>query len=215
MSEEDRIAAEEAAKKREDELIEQAAVAEEAKAKMTEELKDLRTAKQKVEQELEEKKGEQDPEPKDPDPEEVVERVLTRRQEAESKANKDSTLEEFKRSVKEFSPETDEAGIVFSKFEKELNKFNLNGLNTREDYMKRFKEVYEFMNREKKESTPSASFHSGTPATGGSDPGADDSANLSDAEAKLMKDIGWDKERFLATKAKRPHYVASLIKLRG
>ena len=220
MSEEDKKAAEaaaavEAAEKREKELVEITAKAEEAVANMTEELKGERTKKQDALKELEELKGKQDPKPTGDDPEEVVERVLTRRQEEESKSNFASSIDDFKKTVPAFSKESDEAGIAFGKFENELKKFNFDGLNSKEEFMTRFKEVQEYMNRGKKETDEPESFHQGTPQGDGSDPGEDDSATLNDAEKRFIREDGMDKAKFLEIKAKRPHYVASLLKLRG
>lgn len=190
------------------------AKAKKAQEAMTAELQAERQRRQAAEDELKRTKGEQNPQMVK-DPEKVFEELLSKKEEAEARANKERALAEFKSSVREFSTENDAAGIVFSAFEKELKKFNLDGLTTKEDFARRFKEVHEFMDRKNTPQPVSVPFYQGTNRNIGSDPKDGDSANLSDVEHRLIKDMGWTIERYLKQKSIRPHYVESLLKYRS
>lgn len=209
--------------KTEEERIEEAkqeAIKEaEAKAKaaqdaMTAELQAERQRRQAAEEEMKRAKEEHSRTP-ETDPEKVFTELLNKKSQEEAKSNKEEAIKSFKNSVREFSDEHDTAGIVFSAFERELNKFNLEGLKTKEDFTNRFKEVYEFMNRAKKPTDPNVNFYKGGTSNTGSDPAGDDKAHLSDVEKNLIKDMGWTNERYLAQKAKRPHYISSLLQYRS
>lgn len=213
MSEEDIKKAQEEFAAKEKEYHEKIANLEQDKANVVEELKEKREAARLAKEELEKVKGATKPDLNTTDPEEIVVRVLQKKEEEASRTALEDAKAELKRTYNEFSPETDTAGLVFNKFEKELSKFNLSGLRTKEEYMGRLKEVYDFMNRTKS-TTEKTNFYSGTRQSG-SDAQVRDDASLSDSEAKLIRDMGWDKERFLKTKEKRPAYVASLLKYRG
>lgn len=212
MSEEDIKKAKEEFEAREKEYQLKIAELEQDKQNTVEELIKKREAARLAEEELAKAKGNTGTD-KGSDPEEIVKKVL---QEKEAEASRNA-LEEAKADLKklynEFNPETDKAGIVFSKFEAELNKFNLSGLKTKEDYLNRFKEVYEFMNR-RAGSPDKPNFYGGTRQSG-SDAPTNDGVALSDSESKLIRDMGWDRERYLKIKEKRPAYVASLLKYRG
>lgn len=209
LTEEERIA-----KAKEEAVKEVEAKAEADKAAMILDLQTERKKRQDAEKALEEK-GEQTPTEPGADPRKVLEQLLEEKASKEAETNKSEALEEFKRTVREFSPENDAAGIVFSAFEKELGKFNLNGLKTKEDFKRMFTEVNEFMNRKKSPTSEPENFYNGTRKSAGSAPSAGDSANLSDVEKKLINDMGWDNERYLKQKAKRPEYIASLLTLRS
>lgn len=201
----------EAAKQAKDEAEQAFKIADEARIK---ELQAERQRRQAAEDELKRTKGEQDP-TTGKDPEKVFEELLDRKEQAEVKVNKEKALAEFKSSVREFSQESDQAGIVFSAFEKELKKFTLEGLKSKEDFSKRFKEVHEFMERKKPTTTNPVSFYPGSNRNIGSDPKDGDNANLSDVEHRVIKDMGWTIERYLKQKSARPHYVESLLKYRS
>lgn len=179
------------------------------KANLVEELKAEREKKRLALEELERAKATRE-DPSSTDPEELVNRVLQKKETESAKEAYELALAEFKRSNNEFSPETDTAGIAYSRFENELKKFNLTGLKTREEFIARLKEVKSFMSRQEKDKT---NFYEGTPRVG-SDPAGDDNGTLSGEEAKLVKELGWDKERFLKQKEKRPAYIKQLLNSR-
>lgn len=160
-------------------------------------------------------KGEQDGTQKETDPKKALQELLEEKDKEEAEKNKVAALEEFRNSVKELSKENDQADIVYSEFENELKKFNLEGLKTKEEFQNRYKEVYDYMNRKQTNQQPNQNFYQGTPSGGGSDPKEGSNVNLSDAEKRLIKDMGWTEERYLERKSKRPGFVASLLKYRS
>lgn len=215
MSVEDKqIEGEKSPEEREKELVEKIANLEQDKANLVEEIKGERTKKQEtadrlvaVEEELKKAKGEANP-TGEPDPEAVVNRVLAQKEQESAKAALEQATEDFKRAHNEFASESDPAGIVFSKFKKELSKYNLNGLKTKEEITERLKEVYSNMNRTEPEE-PKPEFYQGTKPSG-SDAPINDNATLSDGEVRLLKDFNLSKEQYLKIKEKRPAYVSSL-----
>lgn len=205
---------------REKELVEKIAGLEQDKANLVNEIKDERTKKQEREAALEAAKSELEKvksaqtKPEDSvDPEVLVEKVLRRKEEESSKNAMYEAKMAMKTLYNEFSDASDAGGILFNKFETELAKFNLSGLKTKEDYLNRFKEVYEFMGRKSKPAGESSSFYNGQRQDGSTPPKVED-VNLSGSEVKLMQELGWDKDRYLKAKAKRPQYIATLLSYR-
>jgi hypothetical protein len=199
---------------KEKEYQEKIAEGEQAKANLVEELKAKREEARLAKEELEKAKADKGTSDfNTTDPTKIVEEVLRKKDDEASKGALETAKAEMKRLYNEFSEDTDSAGLVFGKFEKELSKFNLSGLRTKEEYLERLNEVYEFMNRSKSKETQTQ-FYSGTRQPG-SEHKTTDGANITDAEAKLMKELGMDKERFLKIKEKRPTYVATLLKYRS
>lgn len=199
-------AAEEAISKAQEEF-------EKAEKARVEELQAERQRRQAAEEELERsKKGANSDD--DTDPEKVFTRLLSQKEQKEAEENKKKALEQFRRKVKEFDPEVDKLGIVFKDFEKELSKFNLEGLKTIDDFTSRFSDVYDFMNRKNPGQKPSQSFYQGNSKGSGSEPLENDTS-LDDREQRLIKDMGWTKERYLEQKSRRPHYVESLLRYRS
>lgn len=199
---------------REKELVEKIANLEQDKANLVGEIQETRAQKIAREKELENFKKTLEGKETTPDPEELVERVLSKKAQEESVKNFERAKNLFREQVKDFSKDVDQAGILFSKFEREMSKFNFNGLSTQEDYLARLREVYEFTNRSKQPDSK-IDFYKGSPANLGSDPYVNDGASLTTAEAKLLKEMNLSKEQFLKIKAKRPHYVANLLKYRS
>lgn len=216
MSEE--LTQEEIIEKAKQEAAEKAKAEAQAEAKkaqdaMTAELQAERQRRQAAEEEIERGKGKQ--EVTEDDPEKVYERLRKKEKDEESKKNRELAIEEFKRNTRELSPDNDPGGLVYSAFERELRKFNLEGLSTKEEYVARLKEVHEFMNRNKKQSDTPHIPYEGADVGGGSSPKETDPANLTDKEVRLIKDMGWTKERYIEAKSKRPYYVESLLKYRS
>lgn len=209
MTEEERI---EAAKQ--EAVAELKAQADKEKAAMIAELQAERAKRQAVEEELK-TKGEHKPSGEGEDPKKVFESLLEEKEKKEAVANKQAAIEEFRKSVREFSEENDAAGIVFSAFERELRKFNLDGLKSKEDFKRRFTEVHEFMNRKAKIDEAKENFYQGSKSNTGSEPKEGSNVYLSDVEKRLIKEMGWTEERYLERKAKQPSLVASLLKWRS
>jgi hypothetical protein len=199
---------------REKELIEKIANLEQDKTNLVGEIQETRAQKIVREKEIADLKKSLETEGKESDPEALVERVLSKRAQESADSNFEKAKLAFKEQVKEFSKDVDQAGILFSKFEKEMSKFNFSGLSTHEDFLGRLKEVYEFTNRGKTQDNK-LEYYKGSPANLGTDPHSNDGASLTAAESKLIKDLNWSKEQFMKVKVKRPTYVAQLLKYRS
>lgn len=154
--------------------------------------------------------GEDNP-PATDDTEEKVNQILAKKEQEKIEQYKVSAMEEFKIKHPEFHPDNDPGGIKFMAFEKELNKFNLNGLSDKKDFLDRFNDVHRFMNRDKSPQPSNINTGADTPAGGGSSPKEVDRNNLTHKENELIQSQGWDKERYLKLKAKHPRYVEKLL----
>lgn len=191
--------------------------AEEDKNATVGELKDLRTKKQEVEEELEkakQAKTEENPSG-ETDTTAVVEKYLSEKAEKEAKENRGKAIEEFRASQHEFSEAADPGGIKFAAFEKELEKFNLQGLSSVEDFKSRFKEVHEFMNRgqQPENNDNPAPYRGSSRESAATEPENNKEHELDAREQKLLQQTGWTKERYLALKEKQPQFVESQLAL--
>ena len=186
--------------------------AESAKTATVSELKDLRTKKQELEAALEQAKQTKEPVAAGANTAEEVERILSEKAANEAKANREKAIEEFRSQNHEFSEAADPGGIKFAAFERELKKFNFDGLSTVNDFNSRLKEVHEFMNRGQKPDTDKSSHHIGTPRVNeGADPNGNDDYELDPREKKLLAQTGWTLERYKALREKQPAFVESQL----
>lgn len=213
MSEEDIAKAKEEFDKKELEYQKAIANLEQDKANVVDELKAKREEARLAKEEAEKLKANTATNDGTTDPEEIVVRVLKKKEEEQSKNALESAKQELKKIFNEFSPETDTAGLVFGKFEKQLGEFNLSGLSTKEEYLERLKKIYKYVNF-KETGNDDKPFYGGT-GKSGSDAPAVDNNSLTDSEARLIRDMGITRERFLKIKEKRPAYVATLLKYRN
>lgn len=201
---------------REKELALQLAEAEQAKANMTSELVEIRKQKQEEAAEKLRLKEELEKRSTVPDAgkatEDVVHTVLAKEREKAAQRNLELAKEEFRRMNKEFSSDTDAGNLLFQKFEREFNKFNIQGLETKEEFAARMKDAYRLISN----TTPDnkVNFYTGTSNESATDPKVVDTDNLSAAEVKLFTEMGWTKEKYLSHKAKKPAFVASLLRNR-
>lgn len=194
-------------------FIEEFAQTKEALANVVEEIKDLRTSKNEEIEELK-KKIKEDGDSNDNDDSKKLEKLLDEREKREIEQNFQSALESFKISNSSFNPSNDVGGIKFKAFEKELSKFNLSNLKTKEDFSSRLKEVYSFMNRNTPKKEEGDDFTSSFASTSKSqmDVNTLDDVQLTDKEKKLLKFNNLDIQAYIKMREKRPAYVNSLLK---
>lgn len=183
-----------------------AAEFETAKQAMVNELQAERLKRQEVEEELKKKES---PNPIT-DPEKLVEEILNKKEVEQAQANRKEALEEFKRSMPEFAPDKDLAGLAFRKFEETLRRFNSDGLKAKEDFKQLYADAYELMTR--RTSDNKVPYYKGTPQVN-PDPKEGDEM-LSEDDKRLMKELGWDKQRYLKQKLSKPAFIASLLSRR-
>lgn len=116
------------------------AEAEKAKGdvqKVVDELTEERRKKQEAERKAAITNGE-------PDIEALIDQAIKSREEKTREQEFKSALEEFRASKHEF--QADAAGLVFSKFEDQLKRFNFSDIQSKEQMKARLEEVYRFMN---------------------------------------------------------------------
>lgn len=143
-----------------------------------------------------------------PVPEQIEEILEKKRREDLEKSFVDAD-EEFKRKFKEFSEENDAGGLKYERFKKEREKFNFNNVDSKEQYMERLGDVYKYIN--KTTVNDDSIINHSSPANGGHDAIVDDASGLTVKESNLIKQLGWTKEKYLETKAKRPAFVNQLL----
>lgn len=188
------------------EIIEDYAQTKEALANLTEEIKDLRAKKNLEIEELKKGNG------TTTDVESEVDKVLKKKElELVEKAKEEAILE-FRESHPEFSSDNDPANLKFKAFEKELRKFNLTDLSTKEDVKRRIKEAYDFANRSsKKDDDNQTSPYAFSSKSGGS-AGESPNVHISEKERKLIKMQNITEEAYFKMKEKRPHFINNLLK---
>lgn len=134
----------------------------------------------------------------------IVEQALKTREEESRKASFNEALNEFKAAKSEF--QADSAGLVYSKFEKGLQRFNFSDVQTKEQMKARLEEAYRFLN-------PAQSNEEVSDYTGGQPnpaPVGDVRNNPSVDEKKVLEMTGMDSDKYKALKAKYGDAFGSL-----
>lgn len=193
------------------EYINQIAQLEQDKANLTGEIQDIRKKNKEKDDELESLRTPKEPKATgEVDVEEKVRSILSERDKAVIAQEKEEAFDEFKQTHKEFDPSNDPGGLKFAAFEKELKKFNLEGLTSKKQFSSRLKEVHEFMNRHKQ---PVEDTITPTPVvpSSGADPSKGETHVLTQIEKTIINRLGWTSEKYLKIKLKNPVYVQKLI----
>lgn len=134
----------------------------------------------------------------------IVENTLRAREEERKKRELEAAMIEFKASKPEF--QSDVAGIVFSKFQDGLKRFNFSDVESKEQYKQRLEEAYRFLNNVS-ETNPQDNYD-GTPFTPTS-PG--DTRPQQKADVKSALEIsGVSEERFKQLKEKFPEAMENI-----
>jgi phage I-like protein len=186
------------------ELINALAEKNQAVENLTEEIKQVRKEKQEAEKNLQNNGGET--------PEDVFKRLLEKEKQESVKTDLETAKDEFKKDFKEFSEANDPGGLKYAQFEKELRKFNLDGLKSKDGFKNRFREVYEFMKRSEKKADEGQVPYNGSSSHQAGDPEEVDTTNLSAAEIRLINERGMTKEEYIKAKAKKPAFFATLLR---
>lgn len=133
--------------------------AEKAKLSINNIVEELKAERQKKQEALEKANITN---PQSVDVNALVEQALAKKEQERIQKELEEAILEFKGSKPEFQSDT--AGLVFSKFQSELSKFNLSGIKSKDEAKKRLEEVYRFVNL--KESQGGSDSYEGTPANG-------------------------------------------------
>lgn len=194
------------------EVIEELAQAKQAVENLANEIKELRSKKNEEIEELKKKIVEKPEAGEDKvDVHSQVEKVLNERHEKEIEIARKEAIEEFRNSLPDFSADNDPGDIKFKAFQKELNKFNLSDLRSKEEVKARLKEVHDFMNRGKQKTETPYNPYAASPKSGGA-PADGGSSNLSDKEKILIRKHGFSEEKYLKLRDKQPGYIATLLR---
>jgi len=186
--------------------------AEADKTSTVEELTKIRTAKQEVEAKLTLAESKLNPNNSSQgNVEEEVKKVLAKQEEEKLGSLKISVEENFKKSHSEFHPDNDTGGLKFAAFKEKLSKFNLNGLKSESEILGVYDDAMALL--KKGESNGSTNFnpYAATNKNFSGDPKGVDNNKLSNAELKLIAQVGWSEERYLKTKKAQPHFVETML----
>jgi hypothetical protein len=192
--------------------LQEALVAEKAARKLAEDAADknktdldkvvdeLKTERQKKQEALDKANLSND----EPDIATLIEKALQDKENERKQADFKSAVDEFRASKPEF--QADAAGIVFSKFEQNLGRFNFSDVTNKEQLKLRLEEAYRFMNF-----TPDAGTqtnYDGTP-TAPTIPGEQRPQQQADVKAALEMS-GMKEDRLKELRAKYPEAFESI-----
>lgn len=220
MTDVEKKAAEEAAKKGEDikKLTEEIDTLKKSLNNVVDELKGERKTKQEIEAkltlaEMEMKKiagkGGDGEGGNLPNVTEEIQKELGKRDLEQTSKNRQSAEERFKKAHPEFSPENDAGGIKFAAFQAKLKRLNDTGLKTTDEFLELQEDALGLLTKESsgKNYNPYASM----PNSSGGNPPIKNDDGLTPKEERLTKSLGWDPKRYLKQKASKPAYVGSLL----
>lgn len=186
--------------------------AEKDKANLVEEIKEERRKKQEAEDLAKSAIEKKNEDPSEAKIQELIERKLNEDKTKQIETSRSQFDAKFKASHPEFEPSNDIGGIKYESFKRVLNKFNLNGLTTEEEFADVYNNAFLIFNGGIKQNqnqninknafTPASKSSGGTVVTDG---------DLLPKEEKLIQSIGWTKEKYLKLKASRPTFVEDLL----
>lgn len=125
----------------------------------------------------------------------LIEQALTKKEQERRKAELEDAITEFKASKPEFA---DAAGLVFSKFQQNLGRFNLSDVASKEQAKQRLEEIYRFVNF--KAADDHQTDYDGTPSGGYPAP-SNENKSTQETE-RLLEAAGMDKDKFTKLKGK-------------
>lgn len=178
------------------------------------EIQELRTKKTEAEKAAEELL--KAPKEDDDETQKAVNKALELREQKQIESFRQQAEQEFRNSKSDIHPENDAAGIKFNAFKRELSKFSFDGLQTKQEFIERLNEVYDFYKRKNPTEDNGSKLNKfgGTPES--KTIKADESnLNLSKSEVDFITDKGWSKERYLKLKDKQPEFINQLLKQAG
>jgi len=143
--------------------------------------------------------------------EEVVSKILSQNEAKIRKETLQKAMDKFVQENPQFSKENDEGGLKKSAFDKKLTMFNLDNLKTEDEFLIAFKDANSLLGGKPVEEQPENNIPAATDTGNAPDP--IDIHELSAKEVKIVNDfMEGDKEKYIKIKAKRPDYVASLLR---
>ena len=119
--------------------------------------------------------------------------------------------QKWKANHTEFSETNDPGGVKFAAIKGKLSRLSDQGLSSENDFIGLFEDAYVLVKKERNIDSHDYNPYAASGSSNGATPKTTDPNNLSAKEEKLMKMEGWDKEKYLKMKAKRPSFVDSLL----
>jgi len=135
---------------------------------------------------------------------EVIEQAFKAKKDEARKSDFTTALNEFKASKSEF--QSDAAGLVYSKFEAGLNRFNFSDVETKEQMKARLEEAYRFLNPSKEGSEEPS--YTGSPSN--ANPVTQSNYTQSADEKKVLESTRMDEAKYKALKGKYRDAFAGL-----
>lgn len=119
--------------------------------------------------------------------------------------------QKWKANHTEFSETNDPGGVKFAAIKGKLSRLSDQGLSSENDFIGLFEDAYVLVKKERNIDSHDYNPYAASNSSNGGAPKETNANNLSAKEEKLMKMEGWDKEKYLKMKAKRPSFVESLL----
>jgi hypothetical protein len=136
--------------------------------------------------------------------------ILNEKEKGTALENRKSAEAKFKEAYKEFHPDNDPGGVKFAALQGKLTRFSTEGLKTEQDFVGLMEDAYTLTTGNKPQPREVV-FYASSPSGTNVQPKTIDGNRLTTKEDKLIQSLGWTTEKYLAQKAKRPHYVAELV----
>jgi hypothetical protein len=140
-----------------------------------------------------------------------IDKVLQERKKEDIVRMQKQALQDFRESHAEFSSDNDPGNLKFGQYEGELKKFNFEGLETKEEFTRRLKEVYDFYKRKSIPQEDKVNPYSFEKKPSSSTP-TEPNNTLSDKEKRLIKLYNFTEEYYLKQRESKPAYVKNLLK---
>lgn len=187
-----------------EQLIQRVAELKQASVSTVEELKELREINAKLKAQVEGSAATDNVDA-------AVQKALAAKEAEQAKANYQAAVASFLDRHPEFSKENDTDGSKFAAFQKAVQRINMGGLKTTQEFIEALSDAYGLM--ERKETPAPANTFSSSPRGGSSVPTVPANNNLSPAQDVMVKRyFNGDTEAYLKARQKRPEYYDELEK---
>jgi len=141
---------------------------------------------------------------------EKIKQALEAKERVEAEKSKELAIKKFVGENKEFHPDNDPGGIKQSALLREFNGFNTNKLSSQDEFLAVLSKAKTLLTPKKEDDVIiEADPNSPTPTPS---PRLNIQSKLTPKEQQLLKQVGWDEERFLKLKQSQPDYIRELLK---
>lgn len=141
----------------------------------------------------------------------LLDQKLSERDASIAKGNKVAAIERFVSEHKEFHPENDTTGKRREALENAMKRFNTAGLISEADFYAVVKDAARLLGTDTVPTDPSEKPDIPSGPTSSGEPKTVDVSGFTEQEKKLMEKNGMSPERFKALKEKNPNYIQDLL----